>query len=350
MKALRISDGMVFDAECSVACTRVGQRADDLVFVSYVRDVTQENDTRKALIMAAEAVENAGDAIVITDELARIISVNQAFTRITGYSKDEVLGKNPRLLKSGKHDDEYYSKMYESLRDTGRFGGEIVNRRKDGSEFTSQCVITEQRDGHGNLKTRVSVFSDATFRAKQRDETIAKAQRDPLTGAYNGAYAMDYLRGKIEQSHKRKTRVSVLFVDLDHFKEANDKHGHACGDHILKEAVARMTSCTRDRDIVARKGGDEFVLVLLDIDRADAHAVADKVVRVLAEPFTFENKAIAISGSVGVVSVDGTHATADELIRAADHAMYEAKTGGKGRFFVADLHSAMPVSVSHSRQ
>lgn len=294
------------------------------------------------LRIAAIAFETQ-EGMMITDAQSVILRVNHAFTEITGYTTEEAVGQTPRLLKSGRHDAAFYAAMWESLHRTGAWQGEIWNRRKNGEVYPEQLTITAVKGGNGELTHYVATMNDITMR-KQAEEKIRNlAFYDSLTQLPNRRLLNDRLEQTMSASKRSGRYGALMFLDLDNFKPLNDAHGHDVGDLLLVEVAHRISSCVREVDTVARFGGDEFMVMLgeLNVGKAEsatqAAIVAEKIRAALAEPymlkFQAEGKAQTTveyhcTSSIGVVLFINHQASTEEIIKWADMAMYQAKEAG----------------------
>jgi diguanylate cyclase (GGDEF)-like protein/PAS domain S-box-containing protein len=275
----------------------------------------------------------------VTDTNNLIISVNPAFTTITGYLPEEVIGKNPRMLASGKHSAEFYKEMWGSLLATGGWRGEIWDKHKNGKVYIKAISIKLVRDEHGRLSHHLAVFSDITERKAVEERMQHLAHYDVLTDLPNRALFSDSLkqeiaRAKREQQDKRdrvnKKHMALMFLDLDKFKPINDTLGHDVGDLLLKEVAKRLLNCARESDIVSRIGGDEFVVLLPTVETdQDAMRVADKILHALDEPFELAGHRLHISVSIGLVLYPEHGIDELTLTKNADIAMYYAKASGR---------------------
>lgn len=302
-------------------------------FIAVKEDITERLNAEEQLRMVAAVFETSNEAIMIADHQGLIKVVNRAFERITGYTADEVKGKNPSILSSGRHDRDFYNKMWETLTNTGAWAGEIWNRRKNGSVYPEWLSISALQDEDGKATEFVSVFSDITSRKEAEAHIRHQAYYDALTQLPNRNLLLDRLEVAINTAERDKQIISVLFIDLDRFKYVNDTLGHEYGDELLVQVANRLINCVRESDTVARFGGDEFVILLHNIlsDRA-ATLVAEKIIRRLSEPFTLAGREIVIGASIGLTLFPGESDDPDTLLRNADLAMYRAKQTGRNRF------------------
>lgn len=308
---------------------REGKNKPCAAVVSF-SDITPLVEAEESLKLSQSVFDAASEGIMVTDARNRIVAVNPAFSAITGYTRDEVIGKTPSLLASGQHDAAFYQTMWHRLLTDGRWEGEIANRRKNGVTFIEWLKISVIPDSSGKPRRFVALFSDVTERKQQEERVWRQANYDVLTGLPNRQLLEDRLERAMAQAHRRHAQVALLFIDLDRFKPVNDTFGHAVGDELLHQVGQRLENILRDEDTVARLGGDEFVVVLPDPRTAEApDRTAEKIVAVLSEPFRVGEHVLDISCSVGIAIFprDADHAAA--LIERADTAMYAAKEAGR---------------------
>lgn len=278
------------------------------------------------------------DGVVITDSRGAIMAANDAFCAVTGYDRKELIGRNPRLLHSGKHGRSYYRRMWRSLKDDGRWQGEIWNRRKGGALYPEWLTISAIKDRWGQTLCYLGVARDITSPKLNEERLQHLAQYDPLTSLPNRRLFNEQLARALA-SRRAAGRVAVLFLDLDHFKDINDRWGHRAGDAFLQAVGARLRGCVRRGDVVARLAGDEFAVLLQRISgRPDAARVARKILRVLRKPFTVLGRRAAVSASIGACLFD-KRLTAERLLARADLAMYAVKKDGRDdvRFWTPDV-------------
>ncbi len=289
--------------------------------------------TDSLLRQSATVFESAAEAVMITDVDARILAANRALTLITGYSETELLGKNASILKSGRHEREFYRRMWASLLEQGQWKGEISGRRKNGEVFPMWQTISAVRDDEGELTHYVSVFSDIGHIKKAEEQLRHLAHHDALTGLPNRLLLNARLEHSLQQARRKGTSVGVLFLDLDHFKKVNDSLGHPVGDRLLQLVAERLSAFVREEDTVARLGGDELTIVLGSLDGVrSAETVAQGILTELSEPFHLEGRDLFVSASLGIsiYPQDGRDATV--LLKNADAAMYMAKSEGRNRY------------------
>ncbi|MHB0926233.1 MAG: bifunctional diguanylate cyclase/phosphodiesterase [Gallionellaceae bacterium] len=331
----RRKDGHEIDIEVSVTCMAESQQ----LFV-FCHDITKRKKTEEALRVAATAFETH-EAIMITDADANIIRVNQAFTDITGYSPEEVLGKNPRMMNSERQDKAFYAEMWQQLIHTGTWSGEIWDKRKNGEIFPKWMTVTAVKNEHQQTVQYVAIFSDITARKRVEEEIRNLAFYDALTQLPNRRLFIDRFHAALPASARHNNYGAVLFIDMDKFKVLNDTLGHDYGDLLLVEVAARIKSCVREMDTVARFGGDEFVVLIEEIgdDRDEASRkaglVGEKIREALARPYRLKEHEHHSSPSIGINLYRGNEETVDTLLKHADLAMYQAKSSGRNavRFF-----------------
>ena len=321
------ADGSPFLAEVTLIMTLMG---DDPVIYTVWRDITVQRNDERQLRLAAAALEATGEAVLITDADISIVSVNPAFTAITGYAADEVIGRSPRLLRSGHHDSAFYRILWQTLLETGTWQGELWNRRRNGELFPVWSVITAIRGERGELTNYVSVFSDISSIKQSQQQLQQMAHYDPLTALPNRVLMHDRLQYAFVHARRDGRRVVLLILDLDGFKAVNDVYGHPAGDALLTQVAERLSGCLRAGDTVARLGGDEFAVILPDALRgSDALGVIGKILEAIDAPFSLDAISANIGVSIGaaVFPEDGDSVTA--LIKNADAAMYAAKEAGR---------------------
>ena len=315
----------------------------------YIRNVTQRKKTEENLRLAANVFTHAREGIIITDPGGVIVDVNPAFSAITGYQREEVLGQNPSILKSGRQDQAVYSSMWQDLLAKGHWDGEIWNRRKDGREYAELMTISSVYDESGEVQNYIAVFSDITALKNHQADLERMAHYDSLTGLPNRLLLADRLRQAMVHTQRRGTRLAVCFLDLDGFKAVNDQHGHAVGDEFLAALASRMSEVLREGDTLARPGGDEFVAVLADLaDIESSVPILNRLIEVAAKPVMLDQLKVQVTASVGVTFYpqdDGIDA--DHLLRQADQAMYQAKQAGKHRYYIFDAEQDRSVRSRH---
>jgi len=310
------------------------------VLIGLGLDITECKKAEDELRVAAAAFETH-DAILITDAHSNIVRVNQAFTDVTGYSQEEVLGKNPKLMSSGHHDKVFYTEMWQQLLHTGSWAGEIFDKRKNGQIYPKWLTISAVRNERLETTHYVAIFSDITVRKQAEDEIHNLAFYDSLTKLPNRRLFMDRFRAALTISVRRDDYGAVLFIDLDRFKTLNDTLGHDYGDLLLIDVAARIKSCVREMDTVARLGGDEFVVLIEGVSKSQEDTshniglIAEEIRETLTQPYKLKHHVHHSSPSIGISLYRGNENTVDELIQQADMAMYQAKKSGRNalRFF-----------------
>lgn len=300
----------------------------------FITDITKQKQDEVDLRIAATAFE-LQDAMLVTDANNVILKVNQAFTRITGYSAKDVIGKTPNLLSSGQHDKAFYSSMWDSINRTDAWQGEIWNRRKNGEVYPEWLIITavkEADEKNEQVNHYVASFSDITSRKAAEEEIKQLAFYDTLTKLPNRRLLLERLKHSIEVERRDGSRLALLMLDLDRFKAVNDSLGHSAGDELLQQVAERILARLRDVDMVARLGGDEFVILLEDIAHPeDAARVAEEIIHVLSKPFQLtQSNDVQIGASIGISLYPEHGASYEILMDHADAALYQAKDQGRG--------------------
>lgn len=340
---------LVRDGNCAVECRIrnkdggmlwVGLRAVKITddrFLAFGRDVTQRKKNEERLRLAATVFNSTQEGVAITDPGGNVIAVNPAFTAITEYSEAEVMGRNMRILSSGRHDRDFYQAMWRDILNAGFWQSEIWNRRKSGEIFPLWLTVSAVRNESGEIENYVGVFTDIS-RIKHSTTLLEHlAHHDPLTDLPNRMLLDSRLEHALDRIQRKGGLCAVLFIDLDRFKDVNDNLGHGAGDDLLQMVAARLRERLRDTDTLARLGGDEFVVVLEELDDADTAAtVARDLIDRLRAPFTLAaGQVVEVGCSIGISLCPDHGDDAGTLIKRADEAMYQAKQAGKGtyRFF-----------------
>jgi diguanylate cyclase (GGDEF)-like protein/PAS domain S-box-containing protein len=311
---------------------RLTLEADDRIVGTSgtLTDVTERHEAEERLRLAASVFDNAGEGIVITDTAARIVDVNAAFCAITGYAREQVIGRTPAMLASGRQDAAFYREMWRSLTDDGQWSGEIWNRRADGAVYAELLRISSVRGPDGAVTHFVGIFTDVTVQKRYQETLERLAHYDVLTGLPNRALMLDRLTVLMRQADRQGGCLALCYLDLDGFKDVNDRWGHATGDQLLLQAADRLRGLLRGADTVARLGGDEFVLLLGEVQSGEeAQALLDRVRRALCVPYELGCATATVTPSIGVALYPDHGSTADYLLRNADQAMYRAKRQGK---------------------
>jgi len=329
----RRSDGQVFPVE--INASGIEFEGQGYVYAAS-RDITDRKKVESELRLAASVFANSYEGIVITDATNRIVDVNPAFSRITGYGRDEVLGRQPSLLNSTRQGKEFYARLWDSLMRQDFWKGEIWNRRKNGEVYAELLSIAVIRDVAGQPMHYIGAFTDISEIKSHEAELNRIAHYDTLTGAPNRRLLGDRLGQAIAHSRRSGQLLALCYLDLDGFKPVNDRFGHAVGDEVLVECTRRLKGVLREGDTLARLGGDEFVLLLTELADEQAYAgVLDRVLDVVSRPITvLDDQSVTVSASIGVSLFPRDASEADALLRQADQAMYRAKQSGKNRYQV----------------
>ncbi len=297
------------------------------------REVNARVSIEQKLRLAASVFEHSSEGIVITDANNVIVEVNDAFENLTGYSRKEVIGSKPNILKSGKHKSEFYAKMYESIKQTGSWQGELWNKNKKGELYAELLSISVIKDREGSIINYVAIFNDITQNKEQHDKMAYLVNYDPLTGLANRRFLLERLSHAVRVAKRSRNIVAIIFIDLDNFKYINDTLGHNAGDELLLQIVARLNDITRESDTLARMGGDEFVLLVENINSEEAlAALAQKVVDAISPSYIIEKTTVFTSASVGVSMFPDDGEDIEVLMKKADMAMYQSKEHGKDQF------------------
>ncbi|MEI8158221.1 MAG: EAL domain-containing protein [Burkholderiales bacterium] len=312
-------------------------------------DITERKHAEAKLKLAATVFSHAREGITITDAAGNIIDVNATFSDITGYSREDVIGQNPRILRSGRQGPEFYADLWRSLEVKGHWYGEIWNRRKNGEIYAEMLTISAVRDPHGVTQNYVALFSDITAVKEHQSQLEHIAHFDALTNLPNRLLLADRLQQAMAQAQRRGQQLAVVYLDLDGFKGVNDRHGHGVGDQLLIHLATAMKDTLREGDTLARIGGDEFVAVLTDLDGIEnCVPMLTRLRGAASAPVQFGAVALQGSASIGVTFYpQANEIEADQLLRQADQAMYQAKLAGKNRYHVFDSDYDSSMRVHH---
>ena len=311
-----------------------------------IENITEKIRAEKELKQAASVFEYAQEGIMITDSTAKILNVNAAFSKITGYPREDVIGKNPNILSSGRHNPEFYAALWKDLFLKGHWSGEIWNRRKNGTEYPEKVTISTIYDAQGNPQQFIALFSDISLQKQHQAQLEYIAHFDALTGLPNRTLLSDRLGQSISYSNRHKTHLAVIFIDLDGFKAVNDIYGHQSGDQVLITIAQRFQKTLRESDTIARLGGDEFVAVVSDLaEKSDVDPLLQRLLTDANQPIDFMGTALGVSASIGVTYYpQDTDIDADQLMRQADQAMYQAKLKGKNQIYIFDASSSQDIA------
>ncbi len=317
--------------------------------LSVTRDITERKVAENQLRKLSMAVEQSSDSVVITDLGGKIEYVNETFVLNTGYSREEALGKNPRVLQSGRTPAQTYASLWDAMTEGRSWSGEFYNQRKDGSHYIEWAVISPIRQADGRITHYVAVKSDITARKEAEERINNLAFFDPLTGLPNRRLLLDRLRHAVASAKRTDRHGALLFIDLDNFKTLNDSLGHDIGDLLLRQTAQRLLGCVREGDTVARLGGDEFVVLLEHVSvsvqdtAGSAEAVAGKILLALNQSYQLDSFTCHSSASIGVTLFSDHPGSLEDLLKRADLAMYQAKTAGRNamRFFDPQMQVAV---------
>jgi len=307
-----------------------------------VRNLLQRKRIERELRLASHVFNYSGEAIMITDRSNRIIEVNAAFTRQTGYLLEEVQGQDPKILSSGRTSPEEYRSMWQSLHDEGFWQGELWDRRKDGGVYPKLLTISVVRNSKGQIDFHIGSFTDISRQKTVEAEIRHVANHDYLTGLPNRMYVQVVLEQTMTLARREHTEIAVMFIDLDRFKNINDTFGHAVGDGLLIQVAARLKQSVRESDLVARLGGDEFVVVMTSHLTVNGEiTVAQKILENLSLPYQVGELTLHSTPSIGISRYPFDALSVEELMKHADMAMYQVKQSGRGQYrFFEPAHAA----------
>lgn len=321
----------------------------DGAIAAIYSDITELKKTEEQLHLAATVFSHAKEGIMIAGTDGTIIEVNNAFQQLTGYTRDEVLGKKPSILSSGQHGPEFYVSMWHDINKNGYWSGDIWNKRKNGDIYIEKLTISAVHDTKGNIQHYVGLFYDITNRIKLEKQLKHIAYHDTLTNLPNRVLFADRLNQAMIQAQRKKTKLAIVYLDLDNFKPVNDKHNHQTGDQLLVITANRMEQALREGDTIARIGGDEFVAILIDFPGVDdGEVLLNRLLTAVTEPVYIQNLVLQVSTSMGVTFYPQKEdIDADQLLRQADQAMYQAKLSGKNRYHYFDSEQDNSIRGHH---
>jgi len=318
--------------------------------IAFNNMVIERRKNEQKLNLASRVFNESLEGIAITDAKANIVDVNPAFTMITGYSYDEVMGKNPSILSSGKQDSRFYKKMWTEIEEHGHWQGEIWNRKKDGELYAELLTISALKDNDGYTMHYVALFSDITQSKHQQEKLNLMAHYDVLTKLPNRALFIDRFHQAIAHSKRSQNHLAICFLDLDNFKPVNDNYGHDVGDQLLIQVAERIESCIREEDTVSRQGGDEFTLLLNDIEsQQQCEQTLERLLHALSLPYLIDDTTHEISASMGVTLYPKDDGDIDTLLRHADQSMYQAKQAGRNRYHLFNTEQDQETVQKHHR-
>ena len=304
--------------------------AGDITFA--LDNLDREQQQRIAAIkleQAATVFEYSKEGIMVTDVNNKIVSVNRSFVEITGYAAEEVIGQDPQILSSGLQPPEFYDRMWAGIAETGSWQGEVWDRRKNGEVYPEALTIIRVKNSDGVIVNHLAIFSDISERKLAQERIQQLAHYDVLTGLPNRVLFSDRLEQAIISAQRNHTKIALLFLDIDRFKQINDTLGHGVGDRLLQHVGQRLLSCVREQDTVSRQGGDEFIVVLSDAGSAGAELVAQKILQSIIQPYVIEQHDLRITASIGIAIFPDHAKDSESLIKYADVAMYQAKESGR---------------------
>lgn len=333
-------DGSLVWVNLTWSLTRTSMGEPDYI-IEVIEDITERKEATERLRLFARIFDTINEGVVVTDASNHILFVNPAFSEITGYSPAEAIGKNPNMLHSGLMDQIFYDKMWQSIKKTGRWQGEISDRRKNGESYVEWLSISALKDKQGEHSHYIAVISDISERKAAEERMVYIAQHDFLTGLPNRMVLHDRLTQAIAHAEREQRKVAIMFLDLDRFKVINDTLGHLVGDKLLKIVADRISSVARMTDTVSRLGGDEFAILLTYVDHADDLAViALKILKCVAGPCVIDGNEIEVTTSVGISVFPEDGNDSESLLAHADAAMYQAKLNGRNnyQFFTHDMN------------
>jgi diguanylate cyclase (GGDEF)-like protein/PAS domain S-box-containing protein len=315
---------VVFLVDALLVCTSI-----EAMHRFYRRFLGAEDDLR----LAATVYEHSAEGIMVTDADARILTVNPAFTQITGFSQDELIGKTPAILRSNRHDDDFYREIWDALHEQGRWQGKIWNRRKNGEAYLQWLTINRASDRASKHDRYVAVCRDITASHIEDEQIRHLAFHDALTDLPNRLILMDRLQHAIARARREGGRLALIFIDLDHFKEVNDTYGHDVGDLLLQEVAERIRSQLRASDTAIRMGGDEFVILMEGQDPGDQYPrVSRTLIDLISEPMILKGHTVRVGASLGIAFYPDDAQDMETLLKRADAAMYSAKSDGRSTF------------------
>ncbi len=325
----RHKEGHLVELEMSVSYADI---RGGVIFV-FVRDISERKRQEAELELSALVFNASTASIVVADANGLIVCVNPAFMQTTGYEPHEVIGRDPRLLSSGRQSKEFYQNMWQTLEKTGHWEGEWWNKRKDGELYAEQVSLDTVRNKDGSVHRYIKISSDVTEKKRLDDLIWRQANYDSVTNLPNRRLFFDRLEQWIKKCRRTKESLALFFIDLDRFKKVNDEFGHTVGDQLLVEVSRRINGCIRSSDTVARLGGDEFTVILADLAKTSRiETVARNIINVLAQPFYFDGIGTSVFASMGIAIYPADASDISELIKKADEAMYAAKNSGGNRF------------------
>ena len=306
-----------------------------------IRDITALKESEFETKISSSVINMSNEGMLVTDVDGIIIGINPSFCKITGYSVEEVIGKKPSFLKSGFQDKSFYEEMWNKLNEKGSWQGKVYNKKKNGEIYPELLKITQTRDSNGRVLSYVGVFSDLSKLQKAEDDLAFIAYHDSLTGLPNRLLLKDRLNQAIANGRRNNFLFTLIFIDLDRFKEVNDQLGHEVGDLVLQQAARIMENAVREVDTIARLGGDEFVIIVPGlIGDENIERISSKIIEEMIKPMKIQNHVISIGASLGCAEFPRHGEDAAQLMRNADVAMYQAKKAGGNKYFIVSQEAS----------
>ncbi|HEY5994947.1 MAG TPA: EAL domain-containing protein [Gallionellaceae bacterium] len=342
-------DGHEFPIELAITPVSIGEKH---LFSAFVRDITERKAAENKLLLNAHILNSISEGVAVTDARQMFCFINPAFTAITGYTAEEVIGKSPKLLSSGLMERTFYGDMWGNITESGRWQGEIIDRRKNGESYPEWLSISVLKDAQGAITHYVSVFADISERKAVERRITHMAQHDFLTGLPNRMLLLDRMGQALSHARRVGSKVAVMFLDLDKFKHINDMLGHVIGDKLLQEVAGRISRISRSGDTVCRLGGDEFVLMLTELEKAEgASGIAEKLLEAVAGRIVIDGHEVEITTSIGIALFPDDGKEGNELLQQADAAMYHAKQNGRNNyhFFTSEMNRRALERISIER-
>ncbi|MDH5259517.1 MAG: PAS domain S-box protein, partial [Gammaproteobacteria bacterium] len=328
----RRKDGSFFIGETQG--TKVEDEQGNIIgFIGIFRDISERKKTEERLSLSQKIFEDTAKLILVTDIHTNIIDANNAFCESTGYSREELIGQSPKLLQSGRHDSKFYRELWNSLNESGYWKGEIWDQKKNGEIFPTWSTISAVKDNEGQIINYVAISSDISVIKQSEKRLEHLAHYDQLTKLPNRMLFNDRLNMAIARADRHNTKLAVMYIDLDGFKQVNDSLGHTAGDKLLIDVANRLQSCVRDEDSISRLGGDEFAVIVDQLESIESlRVLAKRISRKLAISLNYENREISVTGSIGIAIYPSNGTTEETLLRHADQAMYYAKQQGANTY------------------
>ncbi len=324
------ADGHEFPIELTISPIKIEAGYE---FNAFIRDISKRKSTEDRAKLSSLVFKEAHEGIIITDPSGKIIDANPSVSLLSGYTREDIIGNKPNMFSSGKHSPKFYADMWQRIKETGHWQGEVWNRKKDGELYAELLNISSIVDDNGHVLHYVGIFSDITENKRQQEKLQQLAHYDALTQLPNRTLFIDRFKQATAYNKRTSTQLAICFLDLDNFKPINDNYGHEVGDELLIEVSKRIQATIREEDTASRQGGDEFALLLVGIQTLEqCEQIMGRLHEYLAQPYLINNHVIVIGASSGFTLYPTDNADLDTLIRHADQAMYHAKLAGKNRF------------------